>query len=112
MIWIGSAAGAVSKEGEDLRVITGRRVRLHRVPQPPNCRAEVVRGARDGDGLAWNFSIPANTVATVYVPTKDAANVTEAGKPMANAEGVKFLRMEGGSAVYEAGSGAYSIMAH
>jgi alpha-L-rhamnosidase len=51
--------------------------------------------------------IPANTTATVYVPAKDADGVTESGKPAAKAEGVKFLRMEGGAAVYSVGSGSY-----
>ena len=66
---------------------------------------------RDGASLVWNFSIPANTVATVYVPAKDAASVTESGKPMAEADGVEFLRMENGAAVFEAGSGTYSVTA-
>jgi len=51
--------------------------------------------------------IPANTTATVYVPTKDAASVIESGKPAARAESVKFLRMENNAAVYAIGSGAY-----
>jgi alpha-L-rhamnosidase len=62
-----------------------------------------------GDTFNWTFSIPANTVATVFVPAKDAASVTEGGKPAAEAKGLKFVRMENGAAVYEAGSGQYSI---
>jgi alpha-L-rhamnosidase len=48
-----------------------------------------------------------NTTATVYVPAVDQAGITESGKPAAQAEGVKFLRMEKGAAVYEVGSGSY-----
>jgi alpha-L-rhamnosidase len=55
-------------------------------------------------------TIPANTTATVYVPAKDAASVTEGGKPAAQAKGVKFLRLEDGAAVYEIGSGRYSFL--
>ena len=51
--------------------------------------------------------IPANTTATVYVPSKDVASVTESGKPAAQAESVKFLRMEKNAAVYAIGSGTY-----
>ncbi len=51
--------------------------------------------------------IPANTTATVHVPAKDADGVTESGKPAAKAEGVKFLRMERGAAVYSVDSGNY-----
>ena len=62
---------------------------------------------REGDRLTMEVTIPANTTATVYVPAKDAAGVTESGKPAAQAEGVKFLRMEDGAAIYEVGSGTY-----
>ena len=53
------------------------------------------------------MTVPVNTTATVYVPAKDAAAVTEGDKPAAQAEGVKFLRMEGHAAVYEVGPGSY-----
>ncbi|MEI8376361.1 MAG: glycoside hydrolase family 78 protein [Planctomycetota bacterium] len=61
----------------------------------------------DADRLTMEVTIPVNTTATIYVPTKDAAGVTESGKPAEKAEGVKFLRMETGAAVYEVGSGCY-----
>ena len=60
------------------------------------------------------FSSPertANALATVFVPAKDAAGVTESGKPAAQAEGVRFLRMESGAAVYAVGSGSYAFAA-
>ena len=65
--------------------------------------------AAGGRGLVLDVVIPANTTATVYVPAADAAKVTEGGKPAAEAPGVKFLRAEGGAAVYEVGSGKYSF---
>jgi alpha-L-rhamnosidase len=54
-----------------------------------------------------NVTIPANTTATVYVPTAKPESVAETGIPAAMSEGVKFLRMEAGRAVYEIGSGDY-----
>ena len=57
--------------------------------------------------LLWTVQIPANTTATVYVPTKDPASVTESGKPVAQVQGLKFLRAERNAAVYAAGSGTY-----
>jgi alpha-L-rhamnosidase len=54
-----------------------------------------------------DVTIPVNTTATVCVPAKDAAGVTESGKPAAKANGVKFLRMENGAAIYEVGCGTY-----
>ena len=72
---------------------------------------------REGNQLTMDVTIPINTTATVYVPAKEAAGVTEsgpstslrAGKPAAKAEGVRFLRMENGAAVYEVGSGKYQF---
>ena len=62
---------------------------------------------RDGGTLTMDVTIPGNTTAEVHVPAKDAAGVTESGKPAANADGMKFLLMENGAAVYEVGSGNY-----
>ena len=49
--------------------------------------------------------------ATVYVPAKDVALVTEGNHPAAQAEGIQFLRMEAGSAVFAVGSGTYTFRA-
>ena len=62
---------------------------------------------REGDKLAMEVVIPANTTATVYVPAKDAAGVTESGKPINKMDGVKFMRLQDGAAVYSVGSGTY-----
>jgi alpha-L-rhamnosidase len=64
---------------------------------------------RKGGKLTLAVTIPANTTATVFVPARDAAAVTESGKPATQAEGVKFLRMENGTAVYEVGGGSYQF---
>lgn len=56
-----------------------------------------------------DLTVPANTTATVWVPAKDAAAVTESAKKAANAKGVKFVRSEAGAAVFEVGSGIYSF---
>ena len=61
--------------------------------------------------FALHAVIPANTTATVYVPTKDAASVTESGQPVTKAEGVTFLRMDNNVAVYEVGAGEYRFEA-
>ena len=60
-----------------------------------------------GDQLVMEVTIPANATATVVVPAKDAAGVTESGKPVAKAAGVKFLRLQDNAAVYAVGSGTY-----
>ncbi len=54
--------------------------------------------------------IPANTTATVYLPASSADQITEGGKPLAKAAGVKFLRFDGDSAVLSIDSGAYHFL--
>jgi alpha-L-rhamnosidase len=61
----------------------------------------------EGAALSLQITVPANTTAVLHVPARDESSVTEGGKPAGTAEGVKFLRMEDGSAVYEVGSGTY-----
>ncbi len=61
--------------------------------------------------FALCVAIPANTTATVYVPANDAAAVTEGGKPAAEAMGVKFVKMDGGAAVFSVESGRYEFAA-
>jgi alpha-L-rhamnosidase len=60
---------------------------------------------KDGGAFTLTVSIPPNTTATVWMPAKDA--VTESGRPVARAHGVKFLRTEGDSALFEIESGNY-----
>ena len=62
---------------------------------------------REGDKLTMEVSIPANTTATLYIPTQDAARVTEGGNTIDKVKGVKLLRMENNAAVYGVGSGTY-----
>lgn len=64
---------------------------------------------REGDRLTLRVTIPANTVATLYVPARDAKTVRESGGPAAAARGVKFLRTEGAAAVFALQSGAYTF---
>jgi len=61
-------------------------------------------------GLTLNVTVPANTTARVHVPAKAASAVTESGRPAARADGVKFLRLASGAAVYEVGSGSYRFI--
>ncbi len=46
-----------------------------------------------------DVKIPANATATVFVPAKDPARVTESGRPAIEAEGARFLGAEDGAAV-------------
>lgn len=61
----------------------------------------------EGGKMTMEVTVPANTTATIFVPTTDAASVTESGKPAAKAPYVKYLRQESGCAVYAVDSGTY-----
>lgn len=63
----------------------------------------------EGGRFELDVAIPANTTATVYLPARDAANITESGKPLAESEGVKFLRMESDRAVLAIESGSFQF---
>ena len=64
---------------------------------------------RTGNQLTLDVIVPANTTATVCVPTRNLASITESGKPVDQAEGVKFLRQENDKCVFAVGSGTYTF---
>jgi alpha-L-rhamnosidase len=53
--------------------------------------------------------VPVGATATVFLPAKDATPVTEGGKPVEHASGVKLLRREGRDAVLAVGVGEYEF---
>jgi alpha-L-rhamnosidase len=64
---------------------------------------------KDLVGLKWEITVPANTKAIVYIPTKNAGDVMESSIHAEKSEGVRFLKLEDGNAVFETGSGKYSF---
>jgi alpha-L-rhamnosidase len=62
------------------------------------------------DTFTLEVTVPANTTAAVYVPAKDAETVLESGWPAGAAEGVRFLRMHAGNAIFEVRSGHYRFV--
>ncbi|NIG55344.1 family 78 glycoside hydrolase catalytic domain [Chitinophaga sp. Cy-1792] len=60
--------------------------------------------------FSWQISIPANSSALVYIPATDSAGITESGKPLTKATGLRFLHMEGRYAVLELRSGIYQLL--
>ena len=61
----------------------------------------------EGGQFEFEVTIPANTTATVCLPARDAASITEGGKPLAQVSGVKFLRTEEDRTVLSVESGSY-----
>ncbi len=61
------------------------------------------------DKFKWDITIPANSSATVYVPTLNKEDVMEGGKLASNGEGIRFIRWEENLAIFEVKSGKYSF---
>lgn len=64
----------------------------------------------DGRTLYLNVVVPPNVTATVYLPTAETADVTESGKPLAQAPGVLLLGRESESLILEIQSGSYAFI--
>jgi alpha-L-rhamnosidase len=62
---------------------------------------------RDGDTLTWLVRIPANTAATVFVPSQPHAAVTEGGAPVEAAAGLRVVGQDGTFLVCEAAAGHF-----
>jgi len=58
----------------------------------------------------WRITIPANTQATIYIPAVNQESVSLSGESIKEADGLEFLRMENGFAVYAAVSGTYTFL--
>ncbi len=65
---------------------------------------------KQADGLHWDVEIPANTTATVFVPVKQGATITEAGHPAAESKGVRFIGHQDDADQFEIGSGRYAFV--
>jgi alpha-L-rhamnosidase len=65
---------------------------------------------KTGGGLEMQVAVPVGATATVFVPATAAAGVSEGGKPASQAEGVSFLRMERGAAVFAVAGGSYAFV--
>jgi alpha-L-rhamnosidase len=68
--------------------------------------------AQENDRFDWKVTVPANTTATIYVPAKNASHVMESGQLWEGANGVTFLRMENGFAMFCLASGTYHFSTH
>ncbi|MEI6323041.1 MAG: family 78 glycoside hydrolase catalytic domain [bacterium] len=74
---------------------------------PIRCRWD-----RKGDELTLAVTIPANTMATISVPTSSPDQVQESGLPVSKTKGIKILRAESGALLLEVGSGKYQFTSH
>ena len=74
--------------------------------ESPRGRIAVRRETNNGR-INLSVTVPANCTAEVYLPGEDVSQVTESGKPIAEAVAVRFLRKEDKMIVLETDSGQY-----
>ncbi|MBC9724905.1 family 78 glycoside hydrolase catalytic domain [Streptomyces sp. TRM68367] len=71
---------------------------------------EIVSEWTAGDGnLAYCAAVPANSTATLRLPTADPDSVRETRRPLSRSEGVEYLGFEDGIASYRLASGRYEV---
>ncbi len=64
---------------------------------------------RQDNQFTLNVTIPANSQATVYIPTGNLEDVMESGKPINGIKEIQLLRFENGIAVLKVESGNYKF---
>ncbi len=67
------------------------------------------RWHREGESLRLNVTIPANSSATVYMPSKDAGTLLENGRPIRQTKGVEIINTEDNYVVLKVESGKYEL---
>ncbi len=64
---------------------------------------------KEGTQFSWKIKVPVNTTATISIPAISSDQVKEGGKNIADVQGVKFVKMTDGKAIYNIESGSYSF---
>ncbi len=65
---------------------------------------------RNKDSFELDVSIPANTSATVYLPARDSAAITEGGNKLSDVKSIKPLRTQSGNILLSVESGTYHFL--
>ncbi|HRR80384.1 MAG TPA: family 78 glycoside hydrolase catalytic domain [Planctomycetota bacterium] len=86
--------------------LTEARVGYRSIRGPIETHWKLARGK-----LVLDVTIPPNSSATVVIPSRKPSGVTESGKPIARAEGVRLIRTERTCAIVEVASGRYRFAA-
>ncbi|MGI5380129.1 family 78 glycoside hydrolase catalytic domain [Streptomyces sp. CA-251387] len=63
----------------------------------------------DGRKLTYRAAVPANTTATLRIPTTDPSTVREGRTPLSRVDGVEYLGFTEGTASYRLPSGRYEV---
>jgi alpha-L-rhamnosidase len=63
---------------------------------------------RKKDGFLYlNITVPPNTIATVFIPTKNPGNITESNHATNQVKNIAFLNFDNNYATFKVGSGIY-----
>lgn len=62
---------------------------------------------QEDDKTVYQFTVPANTTARLYLPAVSVKKITERNKPLKKSKGVEYVGMENGKVVLELSSGSY-----
>ena len=65
---------------------------------------------RVGNTFELQTTIPANTTATVYLPTSQLETITESGRPLKKTKGIRLLGLEGDCALIAVEPGEYDFV--
>lgn len=84
--------------------VTWARASFDSIRGPISCAWE-----RAGRDFVLHLTIPPGTIATVHLPSRTRANITESGKPWRKADGVQFIRQAGDRSVLQVASGHYEF---
>lgn len=63
----------------------------------------------EGGRFVWRVAVPPNSTAMIHVPAGPNQQVTEGGKPIGSAEGLREVARQDGRVVIEATSGTYAF---
>jgi alpha-L-rhamnosidase len=65
---------------------------------------------RENNMLTMDIEIPANTTATIFIPSGDPSRVTESGKPLDNRTDIQLMSKPEGNTQVKLGSGVYHFI--
>ncbi|MDX1935239.1 MAG: family 78 glycoside hydrolase catalytic domain [Capsulimonadales bacterium] len=118
--WIYTDLAGIDTDGPGWNRVVVRPRTVHG-PKRVNCVYQSLRGpigcawTRHNDGrLTVEVSVPANVTATVILPakgaTREAMRVTESGRPLTEADGIRTVRVGDDTVTVELESGRYRFV--
>ncbi len=64
---------------------------------------------KENNVMEMKVVIPANTTATIYLPTLNRSSITVDGKPVDNQKDIHYVNSDNGKSLYRIGSGSYNF---